>query len=326
MLIKLKATLRLGDTLVPLIFMTDGTHLSNFASDKKEWPVFMIIDNLPSKSRQMPSTHTIVMVALLLIPIKIRNIPPRRLDEQRQTMREVLNEVLQRVLQPLTFKENPSAERGYYNVLCADGNFRRCKPDLTAWLADCPEYSDLHHLEQHVYFWCECPINQLGHYVLSDKQHRWRNHNLYRTLSDANTKAADAELWSHHVHWEFNVFRHIPCIVSDLPKPDLLHTMQICMLDHLQKWIFYFMKTHKWLDKYNAIWLSVPAYHDLTPKTKSYEEVSQWNGKEMKEMSRNLLGVETQFPPGGSPAQRPIFNRAIECTRAWLEFYMYARY
>jgi len=86
------------------------------------------------------------------------------------------------------------------------------------------------------------------------------------------------------------------------------------------------MKTHEGLDKYNAIWLSVPAYHDLTPKNKSYEEVSQWNGKEMKEMSRYLLGVLTQSLRGGNPAQRPIFNRAIECTRALLEFNMYAQY
>jgi hypothetical protein len=65
------------------------------------------------------------------------------------------------------------------------------------------------------------------------------------------------------------------------------------MLDHLQKWIFHFVNTHERLDKYNATWLSVPAYHDLTPKNKSYEEVSQWNGKEMKEMSRYLLAVVT---------------------------------
>jgi hypothetical protein len=122
------------------------------------------------------------------------------------------------------------------------------------------------------------------------------------------------------------MFRHIPCIVSDLPKPDLLHTLQIGMLDHLQKWIFHFMKTHERLDKYNAILLSVPAYHDLTPKNKAYEEVTQWNGKEMKEMSRYLRGVVTQSLRGGSPTQRAILNRAIECTRALLEFYMYARY
>jgi len=96
--------------------------------------------------------------------------------------------------------------------------------------------------------------------VHPDKQHPWRDYNLYRTVSNANTKAADAEFSTRHVHQGFNVFHHIPCIVSNLPKPDLLHTIQIGMLDHLEKWIFHFMKTHKQLDKYNAICLSVPAY------------------------------------------------------------------
>ena len=85
------------------------------------------------------------------------------------------------------------------------------------------------------------------------------------------------------------------------------------------------MKTHEWLDKYNAIWLSVPAYHNLTPKNQSYDEVSQWDGNEVKEMSWYLLGVVTQSLRGRSYAQRPIFNRAIECTWALLEFYMYAQ-
>jgi hypothetical protein len=43
-------------------------------------------------------------------------------------------------------------------------------------------------------------------------------------------------------------------------------------------------------------------------------------------MSRYLLGVVTQSLRGGSPTQHPIFNHAMECTRALLEFYMYARY
>jgi hypothetical protein len=159
--------------------MTDITHLSNFAGDKTEWPVCMTIGNLYLKIRQMPSTHSVVMVGLLPIPIKNRNIPQKRLDEQRQTNREVLNEVLWQLFQPLTFMHNASAESGYYNVLCADGNFRRCKPVLAAWLADCPEYSDLHHLERHVCFWCQRPKNELGDCVPPDKKHPRRDHNLY---------------------------------------------------------------------------------------------------------------------------------------------------
>jgi hypothetical protein len=40
----------------------------------------------------------------------------------------------------------------------------------------------------------------------------------------------------------------IPILFSDLPKPNLLHSIHVGMLDHLQKWIFHFMNTHGWLN------------------------------------------------------------------------------
>jgi hypothetical protein len=83
-LIEIKASLRLGDTLDPLIFMSNGTPLSNIAGDQIEWLVHMTIGNPSSKIRQMPSTHTVVMVAFMLIPIPNRNIPQNRMDEQWQ--------------------------------------------------------------------------------------------------------------------------------------------------------------------------------------------------------------------------------------------------
>jgi len=46
----------------------------------------------------------------------------------------------------------------------------------------------------------------------------------------------------------------------------------------------------------------------------------------MKEISRYLLGVVTQSLRGRNPTQLLIFNRAIVCTQALLEFYMYAQY
>jgi len=321
-----KSTLNVGYTLVPLSFISDRTHLTNFAGDKKQWHLYVMIGNLLFKVRQMPATHSVVMVALLPILIKTCNILQKRLDEQRKTNQQVLNEVLWRVLEPLNFTQNPSSKSGYYNVLSADGNFSRCKQVLAAWLADCPEYSDLHHIEWHIWLHCECPKNELGDDSPPDKPRPWRDHNLYRMVSDANTKGADAELWSCHVQRGFNIFRHIPCTMSDLPKPDLLHSMQIGMLGHLQKCIIHIMKTHKRVDKYNALWLSVPAYHNLKQETKWYEDVSQSNGKEMKELSRYLLGVVTKSLRGWSPDQRPIFNHAIEFTQALLEFYMYAHY
>jgi len=65
--------------------MTDGTHLSNFAGNKTEWPVYMTIGNLSSKIHQMPSMHSILRDALLPIPIMNRTLPHKRLDEQGLT-------------------------------------------------------------------------------------------------------------------------------------------------------------------------------------------------------------------------------------------------
>jgi hypothetical protein len=115
------------------------------------------------------------------------------------------------------------------------------------------------------------------------------------------------------------VILHIPCNVSNLPKLDLLHTLQIGMLDHS-------LKTHERLDKFNAIWRSVPVSHDLTRENQSYVEDSKWIGKEMKEMRRYHLGIVTQSLQGGSPPQRPVVNCGMECTRGLLEFYIYVRF
>jgi hypothetical protein len=77
----------------------------------------MTIGNQSSKIRQMPSTYNIIMVALLPIPINNRYIPQKQLDQQPQGKQEVLNIVFRWVLCPRTFKQSPSAESGYYNVL-----------------------------------------------------------------------------------------------------------------------------------------------------------------------------------------------------------------
>ena len=122
----------MGDELGPLIFTSDGTHLANFAGDKNEWPVYIAIGNLSSKIRQMPSTRTVVMVALLPSPILNRNIPDKCLDEQQQRNRVVLYKVHRPVLQQLTIEHDPNAESGQYKVPCADSNFRRCKRVLAA--------------------------------------------------------------------------------------------------------------------------------------------------------------------------------------------------
>jgi len=123
-LIDVESTVRVGNSLVPMIVMSEGTHFSNFAGNKRQWPVYMTIGNLSSKICQIPSMHRVVMVTLLLIPIQKPNIPQMWLDEQRLTNWEVVNKLLQQVLQPLIFKYNSNIKSRYYQFLSPDGNFR----------------------------------------------------------------------------------------------------------------------------------------------------------------------------------------------------------
>jgi hypothetical protein len=206
----------------------------------------------------------------------------------------VLNEVLRWAMQPRTFTHNTGAKSGYYNIFGVDGNIRGYKLVIVLWLPDCPESCDLYHVELHICIWCECPKNVLGEYVRPDKQYPWGDHSLYPKLSDANTRAANAKLSLRHVHQGFNTFHQIPCIVSNLPKPNLLHTIQISTHDSLQKCTFPFTKIHEQLKKHDVVSFSNSAYYNLTPKDQSVKEVSQWNGKEIKELSQYLIAVVTQ--------------------------------
>jgi len=59
---------------------------------------------------------------------------------------------------------------------------------------------------------------------------------------------------------------------------------------------------------------------------KAYGEVSSWQCKKIKTMSQFLVGVLRCALQNPSSTQRGVFNEAIECCRAIVEFYFYAQY
>jgi len=53
-----------GGTVVPLLFASDETHLTNFSGDKAAWPVYMSISNISKDFRRQGSKRAWVLVAL----------------------------------------------------------------------------------------------------------------------------------------------------------------------------------------------------------------------------------------------------------------------
>jgi hypothetical protein len=72
-------------------------------------------------------------------------------------------------------------------------------------------------------------------YVPADKQHAQWDNTIFKTLSDANAKAADAKHWVRQRNQSFNVIHNTLRFVSDPLRPYLLHTLQIRMLPHIQE-------------------------------------------------------------------------------------------
>jgi len=109
------------DTVIPIIFMSAVTHLTNFSSDKKAWPVYMMIGNLSASAHMATAIHSVLLVALLLIAIKMHDIPLSWYNEQKEHNRMILQHVLRHILGPLMHMD-----RRVFFTWCADGHFRRC--------------------------------------------------------------------------------------------------------------------------------------------------------------------------------------------------------
>jgi len=95
--------------------MSDLTNLTHFPSDKKAWPVYITIRNLPSARLNSPASLAVLPLALLPIPPKFSNFfkgdqRPRKINP------DTLQDVLQLIFAPL----QDMAHAGI-PIDCADG-------------------------------------------------------------------------------------------------------------------------------------------------------------------------------------------------------------
>ena len=157
LLILSQESLPAGATLVPVIGMSDQTHLTNFSGDKKAWPVYLTIGNIRSKTRNCPSKMAIILVALLPVPPKFASKKAKIRSTQRMTNDEILEGVFSLILEPLGAIAKFGKEMN-----CSDGMVRQCFLVLAAWIADQAENETLHGLKRMSCVVCEVPVERLG--------------------------------------------------------------------------------------------------------------------------------------------------------------------
>jgi len=113
---------------------------------------------------------------------------------------------------------------------------------------------------------------------------------------------------------------------SDLHKPDMLHTVYLGLFKHMMDWIQGFLKKHGQLEAFDEVWKAFPPYPGFLVPKKAYREVTQWQGKEMRNLGRCVLGVLAVALRQPGSAQLIPFKRDLGCVRALVDFNMMAQY
>jgi len=124
---------------------------------------------------------------------------------------------------------------------------------------------------------------------------------------------------------EKNVFHGLhPVLAPGLHKPDLLHTVYLGLFKHLMHWISGFLKKHAQLQAFDDTWKVLPPYPGFSVPKKAYREVTQWQGKEMRNLGRCLLGVLAVALRQPDSRQVIPFKDALDCVWALVDFNMMA--
>jgi hypothetical protein len=218
--------------LVPILFGSDGTHLTNFSGDGKLWPLYMSIGNIKSSIRNKPTSHACIPVALLPnSPKCVKKVPGWSEEKQEQEASQVLHDLLKFVLSPLS-----NSARDGMPIKCADEVIRNCHFRVAGWLADNMENASIHAVYANRYPICEAPQDKLGDL----QQYPMREAQQYIACVD---KSDTDSLHKHGVKCVRNALWTLRDVVPrELIRADILHVMLLGNLEHLMDWIKGFLE------------------------------------------------------------------------------------
>jgi len=270
---------------------------------------------------------------MALILLALLPVPPKLKDSRSSVVSAENNAITHNVLATVLEGLVESGKNGI-TLDCADGQRRHCFPILCAWIADHMEHVLLQNLKNNACPQCEVPPERLGDppsALNAPVRYSLRNHRRYQQLAEDYQDTGDErrieKLAQKGIKGLFNAFWILPRTnPSELPKPDLLHTVYLGILKHLMEWVQDFLKKYNRLDIFDEVWSSMGAYPGFTVPNKAYRQVSQWQGKEMRNLGRIVLAAFTAALRAPTEAQRYPFRAATRCVAALIDFHLLAQY
>ncbi|KAL0630484.1 hypothetical protein Q9L58_010669, partial [Maublancomyces gigas] len=245
-------------------------------------------------------------------------------DAQRSRNQVVLDLMIQKMLLGLCGPVATGVQLQY-----ADGQLCLCFPVLYGWVADHLEHVTLQHLKNNC-----CPVCQVDTSSLGDiwsGQSKFHNHDQYQAKLAHFREAGDVAdldwLQVRGLKALMNSFWQLPKVrPEEMWKPDLLHTIYLGLLKHLMEWVQGFLGKYYCLEQFDVVWKSIPPYSGVTIPKIVYRAVSQWQGKEMRNLGRFLLGALMIALRKPSALEGWAFKHALTCVQALLDFHLMAQY
>ncbi|QRW03427.1 plasma membrane ATPase 4 [Ceratobasidium sp. AG-Ba] len=283
-------------TIIPIIISSDETKLTTFSGNKKAHPVYLTIGNLPKRLRRRTSKRANVLLGYLPVP----KLDCESNEEQRRYhRRNLFHTCMRTMLEPLAEACKTGVE-----VVCADGNIRRIYPVLAAYIADFIEQCKVACIKQTHCPLCSVDPREKGN--LGNAPPRTHN-DIIKAIKDhrgeGSARFERLGLYDVNPFWKDFPYLRVDCLMT----PDLLHQLHKGVLkDHLTKWITNLIGDQT-IDERHA---TMPEYHGMRHFKNGITRVSQWTGRELKEMAKTLLPLISDMDRWVVAAARALLDFA----------------
>ncbi|KAI0038549.1 hypothetical protein FA95DRAFT_1585466 [Auriscalpium vulgare] len=244
-----------GATVVPLVFSSDKTLLTNFSGDEAAYPLYLTIGNIAKDVRRKPSCHAHMLVGYLPTP-HLGHLS----DAVARTLRaRIYHQAMKHIVQSLE-----DAGRHGVRLTSGDGAIRLCFPILACYVADFPEH--------------RCPKCNIPYGCFGDARQpkQCTAAKQEEILKDAGLTDVPSPFWEKLPH----------CDIHRAITPDILHQLYQGMIKHLVAWA----SSIAGVAELDARFSRLPEMHDTRIFKDGISGLVRVSGAEHKEMCKQLLG------------------------------------